>query len=103
TAKTELLALQSLTVTGQPPAQNAAWRAMPVLYDVALARNGAADAARLRAMLRPDEPPAGLNDQQAAFESLLRLSMASETQEQFDDMGRLAGKAFALLGRLWGL
>ena len=103
TAKAQQLALQSLTVTGQPPVQNAAWRAMPVLYDVALARNGAADAASLRAMLRPDEPPAGLNDSQAAFESLLRLSMAAETQEQYDDMGRLAGKAFAMLGRMRGL
>ena len=44
-----------------------------------------------------------LNDQQAAFESLLRLSMAAETKEQYDDMGRLASQAFAMLGRLRGL
>ncbi len=44
----------------------------------------------LQALLRPDQPPPSLNDQQAAFESLLRLSMAAETKEQYDDMGRLA-------------
>jgi CHAT domain-containing protein len=102
-ARAQQLALQSLTVTGKPPAPAAAWRAMPVLYDVATTRNGAADAASLQAMLRPDQPPAALNDQQAAFESLLRLSMAAETKEQYDDMGRLAGQAFAMLGRMRGL
>jgi CHAT domain-containing protein len=101
--KARQLALQSLTVTGRPPTANAAWRAMPVLYDAARAQNGAADAANIEALLRPDQPPAGLNDQQAAFESLLRLSMAAETRERYDDMGRLAGQAFSMLGRMRGL
>ena len=99
TAKARDLALQSLVMTGKPPTASAAWRAMPVLYDAARALNGAADAAELQALLRPEQPPAALNDRSAAFESLLRLSMAAETKEQFDDMGRLAGQAFAMLGR----
>ena len=103
TSKASDLALQSLTVTGKPPTASAAWRAMPVLYDAARAQNGAAHAANLQALLRPDQPPAELNDQQAAFESLLRLSMAAETKEQYDDMGRLAGQAFGMLGRMRGL
>ena len=102
-ARGQQVALQSMMVTGKPPSQDAAWRAMPVLYDSALALHGAADAANLQALLRPDQPPAGFNDQQAAFESLLRLSMAAETKEQFDDMSRLAGQAFAMLGRMRGL
>ena len=103
TTKARDLALQSLIVTGKPPTASAAWRAMPVLYDAARVQNGATDAANLQALLRPDQPPAELNDQQAAFESLLRLSMAAETKEQYDDMGRLAGQAFAMLGRMRGL
>ena len=103
TAKARQLALQSLTVTGKPPTASAAWRAMPVLYDAARAQNGAADAANFETLLRPGQPPAELNDQQAAFESLLRLSMAAETTQQYDDMGRLAGQAFAMLGRMRGL
>jgi CHAT domain-containing protein len=103
TTKARDLALQSLTVTGKPPTVSAAWRAMPVLYDAARAQNGATDAANVQALLRPDQPPAELHDQQATFESLLRLSMAAETKEQYDDMGRLAGQAFAMLGRMRGL
>ena len=77
TGKARDLALQSLAVTGKPPTASAAWRAMPVLYDAARAQNGAADAANIQALLRPEQPPAELNDQQAAFDSLLRLSMAA--------------------------
>jgi len=102
-SKAQQLAMQAMLVTGKPPAPNAAWRSMPMLYDAALSLHGAADAANLQGLLRPDQPPPAMNDNQAAFESLLRLSMAAETKEQFDDMGRLAGQAFGMLGRMRGL
>ncbi len=82
-----------MIVTGKPPAaeRRLALRCRSCTT-AARAQNGAADAANLQALLRPDQPPATLNDQQAAFESLLRLSMAAETKEQYDDMGRLASR-----------
>ena len=92
--RAQQLAFQSLFVTGKPPEVNAAWRAMPVLYDSALALHGEADAASLQALLKPDQPPPSLNDKQAAFDSQLRLSMAAETREQWDDMTRLESAAF---------
>src|SRR4029453_11313577 len=92
--RAQQLAMQSLLLTGKPPAVDAAWRAMPTLYDSAVALHGAGDAANLRLMLRPDHPPAALADRRAAFESLHRLSKAAETKEDFDAMGRLDASAF---------
>ena len=57
----------------------------------------------VRALLRPDQPPADLRDNEAEFESLLRLSKAAETQQQFDDMGRFAQQAFRKLADFRGL
>ncbi len=97
------VALQSMTVTGKPPAADAAWRAMPTLYDVTAAKSGAADAARLRLLLQPDVPPLDLHDPEAAFESRLRLGRAAETQQLFDDMARLDQAAFRQLADRHGL
>ncbi|MCM2312198.1 MAG: hypothetical protein NDI84_12425, partial [Steroidobacteraceae bacterium] len=94
------LALQSLVVTGKPPTPVAAWRAMPMLFDAATRLNGAAEAANLHVLLQPDDPPAALRDPEAAFESLLRISQAAETQQRFDDMARLQQSAFNRLARL---
>jgi CHAT domain-containing protein len=102
TGKARDLALQSLVVTGRPPAAEAAWRALPTLFDASLALNGAEDAANLQALLQPAQLPAGLRDGQAAFESLLRLSKAAETKEQFEDMARLRAAASARLTDLSG-
>jgi len=55
--RAQQLALQSLLLTGKPPAVDAAWRAMPTLYDAAIALHGPADAANLQLLLRPDQPP----------------------------------------------
>ncbi len=101
--KARQVALQSMVVTGKPPGTVAAWRAMPTLYDASVRLNGAADAASLRALLQPDQPPGGLRDPQAAFESLLRLSQAAESRGQFDDMSRLQQQAFRALVELGGL
>lgn len=102
TAKARDVALQSLVVTGKPPAAEAAWRAMPTLFDASLELNGARDAANLQALLQPPQPPASLRDNQAAFESLLRLSKAAETKEQFDGMARLRTAASSTLTALGG-
>lgn len=102
TGKARDAALQSLVVTGRPPVAEAAWRAMPTLFDASLKLNGAQDAASLQALLQPPQPPAGLRDNQAAFESLLRLSKAAETKEQFDEMARLRSAATATLTALGG-
>ena len=103
TDKARQVALQSMFVTGKPPASAAAWRATPTIYDASEKLHGAADAANVRALLQPDQPPADLRDQVAAFESLLRLSMAAETQQRFDDMSRYAQQAFRRLGDSRGL
>jgi CHAT domain-containing protein len=100
--KARQLALQSMTVTGKPPAPAAAWRALPTLYDSSLQLGSAADAARLRALLHPERPPESLRDQQAAFESLLRLSRAAETSQEFEDMARLQQEAVGTLASLGG-
>jgi CHAT domain-containing protein len=102
TTRAQQLALQSLVLTGRPPSAPAAWQAMPTLYDSALAARGAQDAARLQSLLVPDQPPAGLVDRRAAFESLYRLARSAETTEQFDVMGRRDASAFAMLGNLRG-
>jgi CHAT domain-containing protein len=94
------IALQSLVVTGKPPSAVAAWRALPMLFDTATKLNGATEAANLRVLLQPDDPPAALRDPEAAFESLLRLSQAAEIQQRFDDMARLQQSAFNRLARL---
>lgn len=101
--KARQVALQSMVVTGKPPAAVAAWRAMPTVYDASEKLNGPMDAANVRALLQPDQPPADLRDQRAAFESLLRLSMAAETQERFGEMGRYSQEAFRRLTDLRGL
>jgi CHAT domain-containing protein len=103
TDKARQVALQSIVMTGKPPAADAAWRAMPTIYDAVRKLNGAADAAKLHALLQPDRPPSGLRDQQAAFESLLRLAEAAETERRFEDMGRLAAEAFRGLANLGGV
>lgn len=97
------VAVQSMAVTGKPPSAVAAWRAMPTIYDASVKLNGAADAANVRALLQPDQPPADLRDRQAAFESLQRLSLAAETQERFADMGRHSQEAFRRLTDFRGL
>jgi hypothetical protein len=94
------LAMQSLLLTGKPPAVDAAWRAMPTLYDAAVATHGAADAANLRCC-SPDQhrrqpaPPFSLRVAASAFK-------AAETKEDYDAMGRLAANAFTTLGQLRG-
>lgn len=97
--KARELALQSLTVTGKPPAPAAAWRGLPVIYDATAQLDGSAAAAGLRPLLRPDTPPATLQDRPAAFESLLRLSVAAEAQQQYEDMARLRQAAVRELTR----
>jgi CHAT domain-containing protein len=101
--KARQLALQSMTVTGKPPAPAAAWRAMPTIYDASLQLGGATDAAELRALLQTARPPEALRDPQAAFESLLRLSQAAEAKQQFDDMSQLQQEALRTLASLRGL
>jgi CHAT domain-containing protein len=96
------LALQSMLLTGKPPAATAAWQAMPTLYDSALALHGAADAALLERLLVPDQPPATLGDRRVAFESLHRLAGAAETTGQYAVMSRRAADAFKLLSNLRG-
>ncbi len=96
------LAAQSMGVTGKPPAPDAAWRAMPILYDAAEKLNGARDAANVQALLRPDQPPATLRDKRTEFEALLRLSKAAETSEQYDAMGRLQLEAVRRLTQFRG-
>ncbi len=91
------LAMQSMVLTGKPPTPESAWRAMPTIYDATVKMTGAKDAADLRVLLQPDQPPADLRDPQSAFESLLRLSLAAESKEQFDDMSRLQQAAFKQL------
>jgi CHAT domain-containing protein len=54
-------------------------------------------------MLKPDQPPASLNDEHTAFEALVRLARAAETQERFDDMGRLEADAAHVLAQMHGL
>ena len=103
TDKARQLALQSMVVTGKPPTATAAWRAMPTIYDASEKLNGAADAAGVHALLQPDQPPAALRDQEAAVESLLRLSKAAETQQRFADMSRYAQQAFGRLADFRGL
>jgi CHAT domain-containing protein len=83
------LAMQSMLLTGKPPAPEAAWRVMPTIYDATVKLTGAKDAADLRLLLQPDRPPAAFRDPQSAFESLLRLSLAAGSKQQFDDMSRL--------------
>ncbi len=51
----------------------------------------------------PEQPPAGLRDNEAEFESLLRLAKAAETQQQFADMSRFAQQAFRKLADFRGL
>lgn len=97
TQKAMQLAAQSMAVTGKPPAADAAWRAMPVLYDAAEKQNGAKEAATLEALLRPASPPASLRDQQVAFEALMRLARAAETRQQFDAMAQLQLEAMRRL------
>ena len=97
--KAREIALQSLTVTGKPPDPVAAWRAMPVIYDATAKLEGNAAAAGLAPLLRPDSPPAALQDRASAFESLLRLSIAAETREQYEDMARLRQAAVRELTR----
>jgi CHAT domain-containing protein len=97
------IAMQSMVVTGKPPNVVAAWRAMPTLYDATVKLNGAADAANLQLLLQPDQPPSTLTDNEAAFESLLRLSLAADTRQQYEDMGRLQQSAFRMLGNLAGV
>ena len=101
--KARQVALQSMVVTGKPPSAVAAWRGMPTVYDASEKLNGPADAANVRALLQPDQPPADLRDQRAVFESLLRLSMAAETQQRFADMSRYSQEAFRRLTDLRGL
>ena len=103
TDKARQVALQSMMVTGKPPTAAAAWRAMPTIYDASEKLNGAADAANVRALLNPDQPPAALRDNEAEFESLLRLANAAETQQQFGDMSRFAQQAFRKLADFRGL
>jgi CHAT domain-containing protein len=102
TGKAREVALQSLVVTGRPPAAEAAWRAFPTLFDASVRLGGIEDAANLQALLQPPQPPASLRDNQAAFESLLRLSKAAETKEQFDEMARLRASASGTLINLGG-
>ncbi|HQR23980.1 MAG TPA: CHAT domain-containing protein [Steroidobacteraceae bacterium] len=101
--KARQVALDSLVVTGKPPEVTAAWRAMPVIYDSSVTLSGAKDAANVQVMLRPDAPPPSLNDNEAAFESLLRLSLAADTQERYDDMSRLQQAAVQRLTNRRGL
>jgi CHAT domain-containing protein len=96
-AKARQLAMQSMLATGKPPSPESAWRAMPTIYDATVRITGAADAANLRALLQPDQPPAALDDPEAEFESLLRLSQSAESKSQFDDMSRLQQAAFKTL------
>ncbi len=98
-SKARQLALQSMLETGKPPSADSAWRAMPTIYDATIALTGAADAANLRALLQPDQPPDALRDPESEFESLLRLSQAAEQTSQFDDMARLQQAAFRTLAR----
>ena len=95
--KARQLALQSMLETGKPPSAVSAWRAMPTIYDATVAITGPADAANLRALLQPDQPPVDLDDPESEFESLLRLSLAAEQKSQFDDMARLQQAAFKTL------
>ena len=95
--KARQLALQSMLETGKPPSPDSAWRAMPTIYDATVGINGAADAARLSALLQPDRPPETLRDPESRFESLLRLSLAADQKAQFDDMARLQQAAFSTL------
>jgi len=73
------LAAQSMFVTGQPAAPEAAWRAFPVLYDVFVEREGPQKAATLISLLGdPSAVPPALNDRAAAFEALERAAVAAE-------------------------
>ncbi|MEZ5563253.1 MAG: CHAT domain-containing protein [Gammaproteobacteria bacterium] len=73
------LAAQSMFITGQPAAPEAAWRAFPVLYDVFVDREGPDKAAALISLLgNPAAVPAALNDRAAAFEALERATVAAE-------------------------
>ena len=103
TARARELALQAIAVTGRPPAAEAAWSALPTLYDAAVASSGARDAAVLHQLLGNGQPPPTLRDNRAAFESLLRLSRAAEAREQYEDMARFATEASRRLTALDGL
>ncbi|MCL4792123.1 MAG: hypothetical protein KJ040_08745, partial [Gammaproteobacteria bacterium] len=73
------LAAQSMFITGQPAAPEAAWRAFPVLYDVFVDREGPDKAAALISLLgNPAAVPAALNDRATAFEALERATVAAE-------------------------
>ncbi len=73
------LAAQSMFITGQPAAPEAAWRAFPVLYDVFVDREGPEKAATLISLLGdPSAVPPALNDRAAAFEALERATVAAE-------------------------
>ena len=95
--KARQLALQSMLETGKPPSPESAWRAMPTIYDATVGITGAADAAKLAALLQPGQPPSTLRDPESQFESLMRLSLAAEQTSQFDDMARLQQAAFSTL------
>ena len=87
--RAQQLAVRSMTLTGKSPDADAVWRALPTAYDAAEKLGRAGDVPELSALLSSPTPPVSLNDHQAVFDSLLRLSKAAEAKQQFDDMGRL--------------
>ncbi len=101
--RAQQLALRSIAVTGKSSDANAVWRAFPTVYDAAAKLGGAVDVPTLGSMLSSPTPQGSLNDHQAVFDSILRLSKVAEAKQQFDDMARLQQVAAHELAQQRGL